>query len=297
MKKIIFRFLAYLVDYLIISVVATTIMLVVPALKDQYYKNVDRSREITTYYSQYKDVINELDKAYEDKVLTKEESTKIYNSYSKHTKLLKIVSEDTKVSEKDLDDLKEKLYDESVENINKLQYRMDKHTIFQQAVVLGLIVIYLGVIQYFTKGVTLGKKIFRLKVVSDDGKDVSLVKYLLRAILIGAIIIKVPELICLGTMSYDSFVKANSYIMLIRNVYDMAFIICMVFRDDQKSVHDVLLHTRVALFDKEGKEVECLMFNDELNKPVEEVKPTTKKPAKKTSKKNKEVVKAEKIDD
>ena len=41
------------------------------------------------------------------------------------------------------------------------------------------------------------------------------------------------------------------------------------------------------------------MFNDELNKPVEtkEVKATTKKPAKKTTKKDKEVVKAEKIDD
>ena len=297
MKKIIFRFLAFIIDYIIISIAATAVMFMIPALKTQYNKSLDLMSEETKFYSQYKEINEELDKAYKDGILTNKESIKLYNIYNSRSNLIKVVEEDTEVSEKDLDDLKEKIYDESLETTNKLQYRVNKKTISQQVVVLVLTIVYLGVIQYFTKGVTVGKKIFRLKTVADDGSRISLVKYLLRAVLISAALIKVPELICLATLNMEGFMNANKYISLIRNIYDMAFLICIVFRDDQKSVHDILLHTRVALFDKNGEEVECLMFNDELNKPAEEVKTTTKKPAKKTTKKNKEVVKAEKIDD
>ncbi|HQC83881.1 MAG TPA: hypothetical protein PLB45_03315 [Bacilli bacterium] len=46
-------------------------------------------------------------------------------------------------------------------------------------------------------------------------------------------------------------------------VYEVVFVIACIIRDDQRSVHDLLLNTRIALYDKNNKEVESILFKDE----------------------------------
>ena len=72
----------------------------------------------------------------------------------------------------------------------------------------------------------------------------------------------------------------------------MAFLVCMIIRDDQKSLHDLLLHTRVLRFDKDGNEINEVLFVNSEEEIVEEKKEKSKNRGKK-----KEVVEAIKVDD
>ncbi len=47
----------------------------------------------------------------------------------------------------------------------------------------------------------------------------------------------------------------------------MAFLVCMVVRDDTRSIHDLILNTRVLRYDKDGHEIIEQLFrdNDEEN--------------------------------
>ena len=74
----------------------------------------------------------------------------------------------------------------------------------------------------------------------------------------------------------------------------------MIIRDDQRSIHDLLLNTRVMLMDKNKNEVFDVLFTEEdLKQEEKEEKLEDKKEVKKTTKKKKEkeVVVAEKVND
>ena len=95
---------------------------------------------------------------------------------------------------------------------------------------------------------------------------------------------------------------ANYWISQFRYIYEMLFLIVMIIRDDQRSVHDLILNTRVMLMDKNKNEVFDVLFTeDEVNKDKEEVKEEKKDikktTEKKSNKKVKEVVVAEKVND
>lgn len=301
MKKLIYRFLSYTIDAIVIIIVTNLFVIAIPQLKDRAGDAALYTEDYFKYNEVYSDVIKELESACEDEKLTKEESESLVKQYGEYSKLIEVVEEDKEIKEKDLDELLEKLAEENIDINNKYVYKVNKYSAWSNVVRIVIGIIYLGVVQFFTKGYTLGKKIFKLRTISDNDKPISLIKYIVRAILITEALIIGTDVVFILTNSYKSYLSFNSVMSYVKYFYELAFMICLVARNDQKSIHDLLLHTRVALFDKAGNEVESVVFAEIPQEPVkpQEVKPvktTTKKTAtKKTTKKEKEVVKAEKI--
>ncbi|MDE5630780.1 MAG: RDD family protein, partial [Bacilli bacterium] len=174
--------------------------------------------------------------------------------------------------------------------------------------------IYFGVLPFIMHGQTPAKKLLHLKVVGtikvvndkDEEKNLPLWKYLVRAFLICETIFTIANLIMINVMPKNAFINASFWVKELQFIYELAFLICIVLREDQRSIHDLLLGTCIIFVDKEGnripdlvnttdaKEVEEVKENKEINSPKK--KSTSKNNSKKKNTK-KEEVKAEKVDD
>lgn len=302
MKKLLFRFLAYFIDFVVIILVSNLIVLAIPPLRKINDVAADYTEKYFKYNQVYREVVKKVEDAYEDNKLTPEESIDLNNEYKEYSKLIKTVNVETEVKDEDLDKLLEELQKENVEKNNEYIYKVNKKSVIANAIKIGVGIIYLGVIQFLLKGYTLGKKLLRLRTISNDNKEISLIKYIIRSILVTEALLIGSDAIVISVVGFNSYLSYSGVMSYVRYFYELAFMICIVARNDQKSVHDLLLNTRVALFDKEGNEVESIVFAEIPQEPVKpqevkEVKKTTKTKTttKKTTKKEKEVVKAEKV--
>ena len=299
MKKMLFRVLAYAMDMVIVSAITlliSTISFVNPGYKE--YKA--QYEEITGIRSTYYDFASEYNKVIEDSKITTEEKDKLNEKSPEYTELLNDYI-DKDLSDEDKTKINDNVQELFSNKYNDLAYNMTKNNSITKIVTIMVTILYFGIIQYILKGKTVGKYVFKLRVVNnkDIEKNVPLYVYIARAILIGEVLLIAADLITLYATNQEAYLGASNIINTIQYMYEIAFLIVMMMREDGRSVHDLLLNTRVALFDKAGKEVieekkeEVEEVKKEEPKKVTSKKTTTKK---KTSKK-KEFVSAEKVDD
>ncbi len=109
----------------------------------------------------------------------------------------------------------------------------------------GLLLLYFGVISYLWKGQTLGKKLFKLQIVPNKGENLNPGLFILRSVLVTSLIPEIASLIVLITCSKTTWYNAS---LIISNIsYFANFIIFgfILFRDDERGLHDLLCNTKV----------------------------------------------------
>lgn len=295
MKKLIYRVLAYAFDMVIISIITlglTNIKFINPLL-EEYQKQYT---EVTALNSEYNDLTNKLNEIFEDKKIEESELEKI-KDYS--IDLTESVNKE--LSDEEIQKINDNASETYVDSINTIAYAMTKNNTITKIITIVVTIIYLGILQFVFKGRTLGKFIFGLKVVSnkDDKEKVPFWSYLVRSILVGEILILLSDLVLLYSSNQGIYIKGTNILNTIQYIYEIVFLVVMMMREDTRSVHDILLKTRVALYDRKGNEI--IEVAEEPPVEVKEEKKTTKTPSTKkktsTKKTKKEFVSAEKIDD
>ena len=196
-----------------------------------------------------------------------DEYLKVYNEYLDYTSEIK----DIKQLEND-------------SKITDLSYDLAKTGIASSIISLVVTTLYFVGFQYLNRGQTLGKKVFKIKVVDGDKGRVKLYQLLVRSLLI----ISTPSLFFLTsfiTILAVAFLSKTAYFKVIQftQLFDItvlcASFILMMFREDGKGLHDLLMGTRVV-FD----EVEEETIKEAKVVEKDEIKKTTKK---KTTRKEK----------
>ena len=139
---------------------------------------------------------------------------------------------------------------------------------------------YFVIFQFLYKGQTIGKKIFKLKLASANDKPLSMVNYLVRAIILYNILIPIIELIIVFTMSSENYYNVYQNVNLVSYIIMYITLFFMLVRTDGRGLHDILANTIV----KDEKEIETKQEIIEV-KEKEEVKKSPKKktPTKKTT--------------
>ena len=139
---------------------------------------------------------------------------------------------------------------------------------------------YFVIFQFLYKGQTIGKKIFKLKLESVNDKPLSMVNYLVRAIILYNILIPIIELIIVFTMSSENYYNVYQNVNLVSYIIMYITLFFMLVRTDGRGLHDILANTIV----KDEKEIETKQEIIEV-KEKEEVKKSPKKktPTKKTT--------------
>lgn len=130
-------------------------------------------------------------------------------------------------------------------------YSISKNSQPLSIITCGLLFLYFGVIAYIFKGQTLGKKIMKLKVVPDKGKNLDVNLFMIRAIILTNLLPKIASIIVLTKLSPSNWLIAENVISEISNIITFLILGFMIFRDDERGLHDLICKTKVVESNKE----------------------------------------------
>lgn len=259
MKKILLRILAFALDIGLCSLIIfglSMMSFVNPNTSklNNYYRSVNQNRE------DYNNLLKSMDEYFEDGMLSDIEFNDITVRYFDYVEPFKNLKLNEDIKNEEINTIKDKVNEINVNINNDLAIKINKLNGVQVVISLVVYVLYFGVLQYFMKGQTPFKRLFRLKVVKKNGGKVSLISFIIRAILISEIAISVVDLTLLFTLNNLNYITCNYWLTQFKYIYEMAFLVCMIVRDDMRSVHDLILGTEVVRYDKTGKKINDVLF-------------------------------------
>lgn len=217
MKIIMKRFVAYAIDILLISAVSSLITSNSYINKD-FKKYMNVSEEYETFYDNYEESVEALDEALEYETITKDE----YDS--------KLANINKEFDEKNID----------------YNYLLIKLSVVPTIISILFILLYFVVIQYYLNGQTIGKRIMKLRVVSNNGKKLNILNYLLRSLILNSVFINVLTVIFVLTLSKRGYLIYNEIIYVVNYVIEMAIIFMMCFDKNNKGLQDYVANTKVV---------------------------------------------------
>lgn len=127
-----------------------------------------------------------------------------------------------------------------------LIYSNNKNEIIELTINLVITIAYFVVFQYMNKGQTIGKKLFKIKVIDNDTKkEVSIIKGLLRSILVFNIISSTVSVSLINILSKKAYMSTYLTINEIETIFIIVTAILILYRKDGRGLHDMMANTMV----------------------------------------------------
>ena len=168
--------------------------------------------------------------------------------------------------------------DENKDEIIELNYEVYKYRTYSSIISASIFVLYFGVLQYALKGQTVGKKLMKIKVESSNDKKVTIWKYILRIIVLNNIWLSLLNTGAVYIFKDVNFYYVTYVISMISSLLYMMNLIMIMFRNDNRGIHDFVAGTKVVETNVTSVEIE----------PIEkDKKKTIKEKAEKKAKKSK----------
>ena len=215
MKTILNRVFAYAVDLLIlllVSSILTNISFLNPQLKNynKYYG------QLSDYAKEYNSFISDLEKYYKDGELSEKDYTKLIENHKKYEENLSKYYEDSKLSKKEYKKLEGEVEKDYQKKYEDLAYKIAKNSSISSAIYIIVTILYFGIFNLVTDGQTLGKKIFKLKIVSSDDGKPNIVSYLIRSVLLYNTIYYLVSLIGIYTLNKENYYLVTNIVYQIQ---------------------------------------------------------------------------------
>ena len=252
LKPLMRRVCAYMIDLFLVLILATLVSSI-PFLNknmDKYQKTYDEYEEKFNDYSEY---IKLLEESYKDKEINEEEYNKLIENET-YKKIIISKYEDNKISAGEYKKIVEKINSEFDLVAKDYTYILGKEGVSNSIITLVCTLLYFGVIQYFLKGQTIGKKLLKLKVVSASDKKINILNYLLRSLIVNDVLLNGIGIIFLLTTSKNIYTSASNTISLLISIIEAIIIFLVMTREDERGLHDLLFNTKVISLEIEEKE-------------------------------------------
>lgn len=264
MKKNIFRILAFVIDMFVINIILI-LLSTISFINNSKVELGDEIKEYNEVKLEYDKLSKRIDEMLFDNYIDLSENNEIKSDYPYYKSAFYGVPVNSQFDS----EMKNKIKDE-IENIylNKhYSYTYDINKANRKVNIIGvfLSLFYFGIIEWLFNGKTLGKRIFRLRTVDNDEikNNLPFWKYIVRSLFVSETVFYLFNILFVsichegfeGTLNVMWYSKANSILYSIQYIYLVAMLLTMIIRIDNRSIHDIVLNTRVALFDKKNKEV------------------------------------------
>lgn len=135
--------------------------------------------------------------------------------------------------------------EEYTEEYSKLSYELQKSNVNMNIASITLYVGYFIIFATLNKGQTLGKKLFKIKVVSKDNKDVNVWNMLIRSLLIYNLISAIFSVIFVNFLSVDAFTNVYMIIGYIEYFIMIVSFFMVTYKKDGRGLHDIIAGTNV----------------------------------------------------
>ena len=263
MQKFFKRLAAYVVDIFIINILATLVASI-SFINPQYALYTADYETYLELYNQRVEVMDDIDSAYGDQVISTEELDNLKNDYTYFGTEFDVLNDKTEVTQEDIDGLKESISNSYNDQFYDINYSLEKNMMIYNVIYIVMIIIYFGLLPIFTNGQTIGKRLLRLKVVTKDGKDAGFVRYTVRSLILYQSVFTIIQMILVGTLSVDNYYTAIDFVTIARDLVYYVILFMVMVRIDGRGLHDFIAGTKVVMLDREGN-----VLPDETYAPVE----------------------------
>lgn len=172
---------------------------------------------------------------------------KYKDTYEKYNEVVQKSTEDEKNDYKD--------------EIIELNYEVYKYRTYSSMFSATALILYFGVLPLVMNGQTLGKKIMKLRVVSNNEKKLNFWKYLIRIVILNNIWLSLINIGAVYVVNGVKFYYVTYVISMLSSLIYMLNLIMVMFRKDNRGLHDMVAGTKVIE-----------VSNDVVVESVEEVK-------------------------
>lgn len=135
--------------------------------------------------------------------------------------------------------------EEYSEQVMPLNYELTKRKLPVNIATSVVMIGYYIVFTYFNRGQTLGKKIFKIRVVNDDGDRPSILSILIRGLFIYGIVTTLYSAISINFLGMNDFNYSVSVISAIESMIIVVCVIMMLYKKDGRGLHDIIAKTKV----------------------------------------------------
>lgn len=268
MKKILLRILAFILDLALATFIIygiNSLSFINPNISElnRYYKAYYKESVVfdNIYGTQNKK--GDIDTYFEDKIITDEELNDVRSLYNSYVSCFDDIKLNEDITNEEIQRVKENILTQNTKIKNDMGVTINKLKYQETIISLIVFIAYFGILEYLLDGQTPFKRLFRIKTVKvTKNKKISLLSTIVRALLKSEIIISLVEVILLFSLKQDNYITASYWLSQFKYIYEMSFLLCMIVRDDSRSIHDLILNTRVLRYDKQGKEIVEQLFND-----------------------------------
>ena len=159
-----------------------------------------------------------------------------------------------------------------------MNYYLTKEGVATTIVSCSVAVVYYVILCYFCHGITLGKYLMKLRIVSANEKELNMGHYLIRSLFANLILSNLISIIFVLTMDKSTFINFYPKVSNALTVFLLATILFMMYRNDGRGLHDLMANTKII-------STKIAKTKEEIKEEVVEAKVIEEKVTKKNSKK------------
>lgn len=136
--------------------------------------------------------------------------------------------------------------EEFIDEYSTILYENQKDNILGTSISIGLVIAYFVGFQYMNKGQTIGKKILHIRVVDKDtNQPTTIVKGLIRSLMIFNIISGIANIIFIYTLSKNNYFLGYGFVSGIEIIFTIITLFFIIYKKDGRGLHDMMANTTV----------------------------------------------------
>ena len=135
--------------------------------------------------------------------------------------------------------------EEYLEKGTDINYQLNKEGVPQTIVSTVLSIIYFVVLTYFMNGETLGKKLMKIKITSNNDKKLTMNNYLIRALVIDSVLMNIITIITILLFSKDIYLTSYNIISYVFSFVYIVSLAMILFSKNGRVLQDILANTKV----------------------------------------------------
>lgn len=128
----------------------------------------------------------------------------------------------------------------------ELSYSLNVDSLPITLITIGVTVVYYVIMLYFANGITLGKYIMKLRIVSANDKELNMFNYLLRSLIVNSLLANLVTVLMIKFLSKDMFISIYSKVSSVFSLLLIIAFIFIMYREDGRGLHDLIGNTKVV---------------------------------------------------